>query len=216
MPYKPITPPDALLLSATGCPHCPAVLQALEDLVKQGLIGNLEVVNINAYPERAAALNVRTAPWVKLGPFELEGLRSLAELRGWAQRAGSITGIARYFEELFKEGKLEKVSRFIMEKPESIEALFILTSDKDTELTVRIGVSAVIEENEGNEILNQHFESLRFLSENEDPRVRSDACHFLSLTHNPKAIALLKKLAQDPERSVRDVAIESLNDIQEK
>ena len=211
-----ITPPDALLLTAPGCPHCPTVLRGLDDLVNQGLIGKLEVVDIALHPERAAALNVRAVPWVKLGPFELEGLRSPAELRSWAQRANSMTGTARYFEELLKEGKLEKVSQFVKDQPDAIEALLILASDKEAELTVRIGVSAVIEAYEGSEILNNHFEGLQALSENEDPRVRSDACHFLSLTHNPKAISTLKNLTQDPERSVRDIAVESLDDIQEE
>lgn len=216
MSNKQLTPPDALLLLAPGCPHCPSVLQALGELVKQGLIGTLEVVNIGVHPERAEALKVRTVPWVKLGAFELAGLRSLDELRSWAQRAGSMTGMARYFEELFKEGKLETVTRLVKENPETIDALLILASDKDAELTVRIGVSAVMEENEGSEILNDHFDGLRALSEHADPRVRSDACHFLSLTHNHEAIVLLKKLSQDPERSVREIATESLHDIQEE
>ena len=210
-----LTPPDALLLLSPGCPHCPAVLEALSELLKQGLIGTLEAINIGVQPERAAALKVRTVPWIKLGPFELEGLRSKAELRGWAQRAGSMTGMARYFEALFKEGKLEKVSQFVKDNPDTLEALLILASDKEAELTVRIGISAVIEEIEGSELLNNHFDSLQALSEHEDPRIRSDACHFLSLTHNPAVIELLKKLSTDPERSVREVAAESLTDIQE-
>ncbi len=211
-----ITPPDALLLTTPGCPHCPTVLRGLDDLVNQGLIGKLEVVDIALHPERAAEFNVRAAPWVKLGPFELEGLRSPAELRSWAQRANSMTGTARYFEELLKEGKLDKVIQFVKDQPDAIEALLILASDKDAELIIRIGVSAIIESYEATEILNNHFDSLRALSENEDPRVRSDACHFLSLTHNPEAIDILKDLAQDPEISVRDVAVESLEDIQEE
>jgi glutaredoxin len=211
-----ITPPDALLLTAPGCPHCPTVLQGLNDLLNQGLIRTLEVIDIAKNPERAEALNVRSVPWVKLGSFELEGLRSPAELRSWAQRANSMTGTARYFEELLKEGKLEKVSQFVKDQPDAIEALLILASDKDAEMTVRIGISAVIETYEGSDIINNHFDSLRALSENEDPRVRSDACHFLNLTHNPEAIEILKDLTKDSERSVRDVAVESLDDIQEE
>ena len=54
-----MTPPDALLLIATGCPHCPTVLAGVGDLVKQGKIGRLEVVNIVTHPEVAQALGVR-------------------------------------------------------------------------------------------------------------------------------------------------------------
>ncbi len=214
MSASPQTPPDALLLLAPGCPHCPTVLQGLGELVKQGLLGRLEVVNIAAHPERAEQLQVRSVPWVKLGPFELEGLRSPAELRSWAQRADSMTGLAKYYEELFKTGKLDKVSELIRKNSDSLEALFMLASDKDTELTVRIGISAILEELEGSDLLNEHFDSLLALSENEDPRVRSDACHFLGLTRNPKAVTHLESLAKDRERAVADVAKDALEELE--
>ena len=42
--------PDALLLISTHCPHCPAMLASLADLVKQGTIGRLEAVNLEQHP----------------------------------------------------------------------------------------------------------------------------------------------------------------------
>jgi thioredoxin-like negative regulator of GroEL len=111
MPAMPPTDrPDALLLLTSTCPYCPTVLAALSDLVKSGDIGRLEVVNIGAHPEIAQQYGVRTVPWVRIGPFELEGLRSPAELKQWVERAGTPEGLAEYFHELLKEGALLKVS----------------------------------------------------------------------------------------------------------
>ena len=67
-------PADALLLIATGCNHCPAVLEGLSRLLKQGRIGRLDVVNLAVHPETGQALGVRSVPWTRIGPFELEGL----------------------------------------------------------------------------------------------------------------------------------------------
>ena len=53
---------------------------------RTGDIGRLEVVNIGARPDIAQQFGVRTVPWVRLGPFELEGLRSPAELEAALQR----------------------------------------------------------------------------------------------------------------------------------
>ena len=64
-------PPDALLLLTSQCPHCPTVLQGLGELVKKGLIGRLEVVNIVARPDIAKQYGVRKVPWFRLGEFEL-------------------------------------------------------------------------------------------------------------------------------------------------
>ena len=45
--------PDAELLIAPGCVHCPVVLSGLAELVKKGVIGHLEVFNIAARPDAA-------------------------------------------------------------------------------------------------------------------------------------------------------------------
>ena len=75
--------PSALLLIATGCQHCPSMLQSLSDLIKEGKIARLEIVNIVQDPERAQALNVRSVPWLKIGEYELIGLKTKTEILQW-------------------------------------------------------------------------------------------------------------------------------------
>lgn len=99
----PATPPDALLFTAPGCPHCATVLQGLNELVKQGLVGKLTVVDVAEHPEQAAEQGVHAAPWLRLGPFTLTG-HSTAELRLWAEWASGEEGIAHYVEHLLKQG----------------------------------------------------------------------------------------------------------------
>lgn len=209
------TIPDALLLLAPGCPHCPSVLQALGELVKSGAIGSLEAINIAVRPERAAQLGVRSVPWVRLGPFELEGLRTVSEYREWAERAGSSDGMAAWLDEQLREGKLARVIELTRAQPTLLDALLILAADPDTELTVRIGVSAVIEDLQGTPALQAHLSDLIALSAHADPRVRSDACHFLALTRSPDALAALQTLTEDAQRAVRDVASDSLAELQQ-
>ena len=80
----PHTPPDALLLKTSSCPHCPIVLKALQALEAEGSIGELTVINIEDQPELADELGVRSVPWTRIGPFELAGLRTEQELRDWS------------------------------------------------------------------------------------------------------------------------------------
>ena len=161
MPEKyPTAKPDALLLLTSTCPYCPTVLAALGDLVKSGDIGRLEVVNIGAHPEVAQQHGVRTVPWMRIGPFELEGLRSPAELKQWVERAGTPEGLAEYFHELLKEGALPKVSSQVARAPAVLDALLHLLGDPDTELTVRIGINAVFEGLEGSGTLQRALATL--------------------------------------------------------
>ncbi len=202
--------PEALLLLTSTCPYCPAVLAALNDLVKSGDIGRLEVVNIGAHPEIAQRYGVRTVPWLRLGPFELEGLRSSAELKQWVERAGTPAGLAEYFHELLKEGALPKVSAQAAREPAALDALLRLLGDTDTELTVRIGINAVFEGLEGEPALQHTIEALIALSAHRDAHVRGDAAHLLSLTHNPSVQPQLQRLLKDEVADVREIAREGL------
>jgi thioredoxin-like negative regulator of GroEL len=85
------------------------MLQMLADFVKQGLIGRLEVVNVEAHAEIARSLGIRSVPWVRIGPFELAGVRTRDELNLWIQRASSPSGMADYFHDMLKEGELARV-----------------------------------------------------------------------------------------------------------
>jgi thiol-disulfide isomerase/thioredoxin len=206
-------PPDALLLLTSQCPHCPTVLKALSELVKQGVIGRLEAVNIQAHPETAEKYGVRSVPWVKLGDFELEGLHSPTELKQWAERAGSETGLAEYYADLLKQGQLPKVLVAVHRQPRHLAALLLLAENPDTELTTRIGVSAVLEDFAGSKQLRDHLPAFLELSRHQDPRVRSDACHYLVLTQSAEAVGPLEALSNDPERAVREVARDCLAEL---
>jgi glutaredoxin len=208
-------PPDALLLLSTQCPHCATVLQGLSELVKKGAIGRLEVVNIVARPDIAQQQGVRTVPWLRLGDFQLEGLHSPAELRQWAERAGSETGLTEYYRDLFKHGQLHKAQAAINKHPGHISALLALAEDPDTELTVRIGVSAVMEDAAGSALLQDQLAALTDLARHSDPRVRSDACHFLALTRSEAALAPLETLSRDTQPAVQEVAKDSLAELRE-
>ena len=208
--------PDALLLLSSSCPYCPTVLQGLSELVKSGLIGRLEVVNIGIRPEVAQQHGVRSVPWVKLGPFELEGLQSPAELRQWAERAGSADGLAEYFRELLKGGQLAKVTGYVRREPAAVTDLLKLLADPDVELTVRIGISAVFEELEGDPALHGAFDDLAALVLHQDAHIRADAAHLLSLTHRPEAIPLLERLLGDDIADVREIAREGLDRLRGK
>ena len=100
--------PDVLLLISPNCPHCQSVLHSLSELVKRAAIGRLEVVNISVHAETAAKLGARSVPWMKIGPFELIGNYTAAELKNWVSKSASDTGHADYLSELLSQQQLEK------------------------------------------------------------------------------------------------------------
>ncbi len=208
-------PPDALLLTGTHCPYCPTVLRELKVLEAEGAIGQVETVNIEEQPEIARELGVRTVPWVRIGPFELEGLRSGQELREWAEKAGQAAGMAAYFGELLGSGKINKVLVMIRADPAALDALLLLFEATDTPLNTRIGISAVMEHLEGSDVLTARVARLGQLTRHPDPHIRGDACHYLALSGSEQAVPFITPLLEDEDANVRELAHDSLTLLQQ-
>ena len=213
-PAKP-SPPDALLLMTSACPHCPTVLQGLSALIKAGKIGRLEAINLTLRPDAATRFGVRSVPWVRIGDFVLEGLQSQAELQRWAVLAGTADGMAAYLAEALKKGDLQKVTDMVKDDDTRLTALLDLLARPDTELHVRLGIGALMEELEGSDMLAGQLEALTALATHADARVRLDASHYLSLTRSPRAIPVLKELLRDPDAEVQATAAEGLTTIEQ-
>ena len=204
------SPPQALMLLGTHCPHCPSVLGSLSELVKQGVISKLEVVNLEQRPDIGRELGVRSVPWVRIGPFEFSGLHSKAELQSWAEQAGTEQGMTKYFEQLLGDGEVMQVLSMISNDHSLLHALIGLVSDADAKINARIGAGVVMEDYEGKPELLALIPELGELTRHEDARVRSDACHYLSLTHDVSVKQYIEPLLDDEHEEVREVAEESL------
>ena len=205
--------PDALLLLSTHCPHCPAMLASLADLVKQGVIGRLEAVNLEQHPEVGQALGVRTVPWLRIGRIELAGVHSKAELADWAARADSETGLADWFHMLLKEGQLARAQAAIEADPALLAAVLPIVGNVDASLNVRLGAGVLLENFAGTEPLRALLPRLGELSQHTDARVRADACHYLGLTGDAAARPWLDARVSDEDADVREIAAESLQAI---
>ena len=202
--------PHAELLLAPGCSHCPVVLAALAELIKQGRIGRLEVINIVSHPEEAEARGVRGVPWIRIGPFELSGAHSRQELEQWVERAGSDSGMQAYLSESLEAGQLGSVISACRRSAELRRPLLGLAADLDTPFAVRIGVGAVLEELAGEGLLSTMVDEIAALARNEQPQVRADGAHFLGLAGGERARQLLRGLLDDSDVHVREIAAESL------
>ncbi|HWR78383.1 MAG TPA: HEAT repeat domain-containing protein [Thiobacillus sp.] len=205
--------PDALLLISTHCPHCPAMLAALADLVKQGTIGRLEAVNLEQHPEVGQSLGVRSVPWVRLGRIELAGVHSRAELAEWAAKADSAAGLADWFHLLLKEGQLPRAQAAIEADPELLAAVLPIVGNVEASLNVRLGAGVLLENFARSDTLRALLPRLGELSQHLDARVRADACHYLGLTGDAAAKPWLEARIADDDADVREIAAESLQEL---
>ena len=203
-------PPDALMLMSGHCPHCPALLAGLSELLKRGGIGRLEVVNSEVHGEVAASLGVRGVPWVRLGPFELVGALSSGELAVWARRAMSPEGMADAFHDLLKTGGTLQVLRLVRDEPGRLAGLLPIVANPDASLNVRLGAGMVFEAFAASPELRALVPALCDLLRHDDARVRADAAHVLGLSRDAAARPCLEPLLGDADADVREIAADSL------
>lgn len=207
---QPISPPDALIFVSPACPHCPSVLENMVSLLKEGVVGRLEIINVAVHPEQAAAQGVRTVPWLRIGQFELEGLIAPDVLRRWAEQSASTEGIKSYFVDMLKIGRRDKVERMIRSAPRYAELLVDVLGDADASMAVRIGMGAVLEELHGTGLTDVMIPGLGELALHGDDLVRADACHFLTLIGGAAVIPYLTQCSEDENPDIREMAQEAL------
>lgn len=207
--------PDAQIFISPGCPHCPIALQGLTELVKSGAIGRLDVVNVMVHNDIAASEGVRSAPTIRLGPFTLEGAQTPEVLKHWAQIAYTPEGETAYIEDLLKGGRLDGAIHYVEQDPDSrLPALLPLIADVESPIQVRLGADAILENFQNSVTLKRLVPDIAQLTEHDDARIRTDACHYLALTGDTTAIPYLEACLQDDSDEVKEVAKESLEQLQ--
>jgi len=204
--------PSALLLITPSCPHCPSMLQSLSELIKDGKLARLEVVNIEHDPQQAEALNVRSVPWLKLGNIELVGLKSKSEIQQWITAPDDMNA---YFEELMTSGEISKVQQLVEETPSHVKTLISIMADEASSLSARIGVGAIMEQLEGSRILANCIDELGEHCSSPVTRIRNDACYYLGLTGHSDARKYIRPLLEDEDDEVKEVAREALDGIKD-
>lgn len=203
-------PPTALLFITPGCPHCPAVLAGLAHLIKEGRLRRLEVINLEAEPEHARELGIRSVPWTRVGPFELVGHLSLSELSDWVDYAVAGNGWSAYYAHLLDNQRLDEVVHRIRNRPSTLSDLLNLLASEETAMATRIAISAVMEELPSAGVLERAVPEMEQLTLSALAQTRADACYFLGLSGVRQALPAVRRLLEDEHPDVREIAQETI------
>jgi thioredoxin-like negative regulator of GroEL len=203
----------ALLLISTQCPHCHVMQGLLQERYQDGRLAGLEVVNIDQSPESAQTYAVRSVPWLQLNDFEFDGVLTPTELDRWIEKTLDKDASTAYLEHLLLNGKLSSAIAWLERGKASIGDLLPLIVKEDVKINVRIGIGAVLENFEDSSALSKVISELAAMAVHHSPTIRADVCHYLMLTHAPDSINLIKKMLQDEDEHVREIARDSLAEL---
>ncbi len=206
-------PLSATLLVAPGCPHCDAMSRLLLERVKRGDLATLEIHNLQQRPELAQQLGVRSVPWFRVGVVELVGDYSGEELDGFIQLNRQPDPLSRFYGWLFRNGQKDEVLRRVRAEPQNLHEMMKLVFVEKTKFVERIGIGAIIEELEGEPMLEIILPDLERMAAMPYHKDRVDAAYYLGLTRSPRARPVLEKLLEDENREVRQEAEDALEQL---
>jgi HEAT repeat protein len=128
----------------------------------------------------------------------------------------SLRDRTEQFQIWLLEGQLKQVIAVVDQQPKALADLLPIIANPEANMNVRFGASAVLERYAGQSALQSLVPALGLLTGHGDARVRADACHMLGLSGSTSAIKYLEARRDDPDAEVREIAVESLEELQNK
>lgn len=192
-----------------GCSVCPQMERLFEELHEQGGIEELEVLDVTRHPELAQKYNIKSVPFYLVNGIAFNGLKTREEIVDLLQQDDSQKWTSLIRAEL-EDGQLELINNYIQQHAAAREAMMELLADKDTELVVRIGLTAIIESLAEGDLLESLEERFIQLTQHNDERIALDALYYLSLLSSPSSLAALTKIARNGKPGLREDARELL------
>ncbi len=210
---------SAELFVATGCHHCPLILNELSEQLKKGNLASLNITNIAVDNEKAEKLNIRSVPWFSLENdisfMIFSGDHSAKEVQQWISASQTNMGMQHYIEDFLKNGQLMTITRVIQLKPALFSSVIAMLEDEETSMDIRIGLDALIENFSASTILQQHNAELVKLASTKNIRLQIDALHYIALTADAKNIELLKNKIKHNDPQIKEAAAEALETLNE-
>ena len=214
---------EATMLLSSHCAHCPGVLDSLSKMIKAGDIATLKIINLELNPDAMQEFNVRSVPWVRIGKHELTGAQTLEALKQRAEWAKddleNSDNITADFDFLLSDGQVNKVIESLQKDESGFSAIMTLLGDTGTVLSTRIGIGVVFEEFAGSTILKTLIPQLGKLSTHEDARIRADSLHYLGMTADKSAMAILEAAKEDKSNNnddeINEIIADSLEELTE-
>lgn len=214
------SPTSVELFVATGCSHCPLVLNELSEQLKKGAIAELKIINIAVDNTRADELNIRSVPWFSLANSHsfmiFSGNYSAKEIQHGLKTAKSSEGMKNYIEEFLSKGELMTITQAINIQPSVLSSVIAMLGDEETSMDIRIGLDVLIEQFSTTNILQNHTNELKKIALSDMPRLQIDALHYIALTGDVKNKIFLQDQIENSNPQIKEAAleaIETLNDL---
>jgi len=195
-----------------GCQVCPQMERLFHSLHLKGAVNELQVIDVSKHPELARQHNIRSVPHYLINDVAFYGLKTPSEINQLLQQDDTNRWSELIKSEL-SEGLLAEVESNIQQHAAAREAMLFLLADAETNLVVRIGLTAVIETMAGTEMLKGYQQQFIELAGHADERVAIDAVYYLSLLGTAESLTKLVEISKTGTAVLKTQAAELLEEL---
>ncbi len=201
--------PGVEVLIAAECPNCPNAVRAAVELLAQGLVSRLHVVDVRTFPAEARVRGIASVPVTICDELVLSGVRSPGELAGALESWGTAAWMEEVLAAHLAERRVDRAVA-LLEDGSGVGAFGVLW--RRSSLATRLGLMLAAQMALENvpRALDGAIVSLVPLLESEAPPLRGDTAELLGWIGHPSAVPALRRLARDPHPELAAAAAEAL------
>ena len=202
---------EVSLFVMQGCKVCPQMERLFQNMRKHGAISALDIIDVTENPELAKQHNIRSVPFYLINGVAFTGLKTAHEITQLLEQ-NQLQKWESLIKQELSDGQLDSVEQAIRNQPEAREAMMALLRDDQTELVVRIGLTAIIESLSEGPLLDSYESTFIEMAEHADERIAVDALYYLSLLNSPASLAALNAIARHGKTELREHARELIEE----
>ena len=198
------------------CHLCPQMVKLFEGMIKNGAIDALEILDVAQHETLARHLNIRSLPFYQINGVAFSGVRSTSDIQQLLDMDG-LNKWQQQLRQLLQQGEITVAEESVKEHVESRNAVVSLLTHEDSDLMLRIGLTAVIESVAKTGIFDDFEQQFIILSNSPDESIAIDAIYYLSLIATPHSINRLIEvtLSNNSSQALKDQALELLEELNE-
>lgn len=210
------SPLEIVILVASGCPNCPKMVSAATQLAKEHPEVSVSVVDTAESPELASRYQVRSVPTTVVNDgLTIVGVVTKDELLNRLMALQTSGADDTIFASFVKSGRIDDATAYLV-NGRGIAAFAELWNQ--SALEARIGLSLITQNavDEEPSCLDSLVEHILPSMDAEDLALRGDTADLLGAIGHENARSALKKMLQDGDEDLAEVAADALESIAER
>ena len=206
---------EITIYSAPTCAFCHSMIQSLEQLKSTGKIHSFSIIDVSKQSKEVEKLSIRSVPYLVIKNRVYIGKMTIAEIAHWYSKENTEQGHSDYFKWQLNKGELIATESTLTLNPRLLRNVIQLLLSSKTQLSVKIGLMALIENYENTDQLRNHFSLIKENISHEDYRIRTEVTELILLSHHTDAEQHLIDMSQDEHPEVSSAAQDALETLQE-